>query len=245
MAGVALLLGPVLFQGFEVPANVSFGGAQRVAVHRLIGGARIIDALGRDDADIRFNGVLSGDNATLRARTLDGLRTSGAPLPFTWDVFYYTVVLTKFEADYRNGWWIPFRIECTVIRDEAAEVFDAVVSLAQSAVGDVLGAATWSNGTVALDTLQNAIASPGATTMGSASYFAAQEGLSSARNGLGQAIAATGATVTSVDPNSASSAAAGIAALGTVTNAAQQLGELAIAQGYLGRAAANLANAST
>lgn len=246
MAGIALLLGPILFQGFEVPASVSLGGAQRVAIHRLIGGARVIDTLGRDDADIRFSGVLSGENATLRARTLDELRAAGVPLPITWDVFYYTVILTKFEADYRSGWWIPFRIECTVVRDEAAGVIDSVASLAQSAIGDVLGAATWSSGAVpGLGSLQNALAAPDASTLGSADYVATQASLLSAQNALKQAIGVAEATVTSSTLSSATSAPAGVAALGTVTGAAQQLGGLAIAQGYLGRAATNLANAST
>ncbi|MGH7211420.1 MAG: hypothetical protein ACREF1_08165, partial [Acetobacteraceae bacterium] len=96
MADIALLLGPVAFQGFEVPACINIGGAQRVAVHRLIGGARVIDSLGRDDSELRFEGVFSGRDATLRARTLDQLRAAGAPLPVTWDVFYYTAILTRF-----------------------------------------------------------------------------------------------------------------------------------------------------
>lgn len=246
MPSISLLLGPILFQDFEVPASVSLGGAQRVAVHRLIGGARVIDTLGRDDADIRFSGVLSGENATLRARTLDELRTSGVPLPVTWDVFYYTVILTKFEADYRSGWWIPFRIECTVVRDEAAGAIDSVVSLAQSAISDVLGASTWSNGAApSLDSLQNALAAPDAATLGSADYVTAQAGLLSAQSGLRQAIGAAEATIENTALSSATSAPTGVAALGTATGAAQQLGGLVIAQGYLGRAATNLANAST
>lgn len=246
MAGIDLLLGPVLFQGFEIPASVSFGGAQRIAIHRLIGGSRVIDTLGRDDADILFNGVLSGDNATLRARILDELRTSGGPLPFTWDVFYFTVLLTKFEADYRNGWWIPFRVECTVLRDGATGTVDAVASLAQSAVSDVLGATIWSNGAVpGLDSLQNAVLAPDATTVGSAGYAAAQAGLLSAQGALSQAIGAAESAIAGATLSSAITASAGATALGTVTNAAQRLGGLAIAQGYLGRAATNLANAST
>lgn len=246
MAGIALLLGPILFEGFEVPSSVSFGGSQHVAIHRLIGGARVIDTLGRDDANIRFSGILSGDNATLRARTLDELRTSGVPLPITWDVFYYTVIVAKFEADYRNGWWIPFRIECIVVRDEAAGIIDAVTSLAQSTISDVLGAATWSNGAVpSLVDPQNALAAPDATTIGSADYVAAQAGLLSAQNALSRAMGAAEATITGVTLSSPASASAGVTALETATSAAQQLGGLAIAQGYLGRAATNLANAST
>ena len=246
MADATLLLGPVLFQDFEVPASINFGGGQRAAVHRLIGGSRIIDTLGRDDADIRFAGVLSGSNATLRARTLDELRTTGLPLALTWDVFYYTVVLTRFDSDYRNGWWIPFRVECTVLRDEAATIVDNVASLAQDATGDVSSALTWSGGTVtSLGGLPSAMAAPDATTRGSAAYLAAQADLLSAQNDLSLAIGTAGATVTNAAIDTATSAPTAITQLSLATTAAQQLGSFAIGQGYLSRAAINLAGAST
>ena len=50
----AYSLGSVSFRSFEVPATINVGGAQRLAVHRLLGGIRVIDALGRDDSDISF-----------------------------------------------------------------------------------------------------------------------------------------------------------------------------------------------
>jgi hypothetical protein len=40
-----LLIGPVLLEAFELPARVAWGGRQRLAVHRLPGGRRVIDAL--------------------------------------------------------------------------------------------------------------------------------------------------------------------------------------------------------
>ena len=140
MSDIVLLLGPIGFKDFEIPANIGFGGEQRLAVHKLLGGARVIDALGRDDTEITFNGIFSGSDATLRARGLDVLRAQGLPLPLTWDVFFYMVVIRSFEADYRSGWWIPYRIACTVVRDEAGALIDAGISLATSAVSDVASA---------------------------------------------------------------------------------------------------------
>ena len=109
MSNVALLLGPVSFQSFEIPARINFGGAQRLAIHRLPGGTRVIDALGRDDSDISFSGTFSGPQATLRARAIDEMRVAGFSIPLTWDVFFYNVIIKKFEADYHSGWWIPYR----------------------------------------------------------------------------------------------------------------------------------------
>ena len=105
MTDVALLLGPIVFQDFEVPSGINFGGRQRLALHRLPSGSRVIDALGRDDAQISFSGIFAGSDAILRARSLDELRVAGIPLPLTWDVLFYTVLISDFCADYRSSWW--------------------------------------------------------------------------------------------------------------------------------------------
>lgn len=246
MADIALLLGPVVFQDFEVPARINIGGAQRVALHRLIGGERVIDTLGRDDSELRFEGVFSGQDATLRARALDQLRAAGAPLPVTWDVFYYTAILTRFEADYRNAWWIPFRIACTVVRDEAAVPLTIALSLGDSALSDLSQAITWMAGTdLGLTAAQSALSAPSAAVRGTADYAGAQGSLAAVQSALFQTMNSTELTLKSANLGSTSSASDTIAALGTSVSSAQQLAGLAIASGYVGRAASNFANAST
>jgi hypothetical protein len=93
MPDTILILGPIVFRDFEIPEKINFGGAQRMAVHQLPGGARVIDALGRDDAEITFTGTFTGPDATLRARALDEMRALGTTLPLTWDVFTYSVLV--------------------------------------------------------------------------------------------------------------------------------------------------------
>lgn len=246
MADIVLLLGPVVFQDFEVPASINLGGEQRLAVHRLVGGARVIDCLGRDDADLRFEGVFSGPNATLRARTLDALRASGTPLPLTWDVFYYTVILTKFEADYRSGWWIPFRIACTVLRDEAAALINTGFSLAGSAASDVAAAVSWALGAnVDLGALQSALTAPSATVRGASDYIKAQASLGAAQGAISQAIGPAEAALNSARLNGAFSSATAASGLSAAVSSAGQLAALATAGSYIGRAAINFSNAST
>ena len=92
MSDFSLTLGPVAFAGFELPSSITIGGHQRLAIHRLPGGLRIIDALGPDPADIAFSGIFTGPDAADRARLLDALRVAGAALPLAWDAFMYTVV---------------------------------------------------------------------------------------------------------------------------------------------------------
>jgi hypothetical protein len=246
MADVTLLLGPVVFQDFEVPSGVNFGGRQRLVMHRLPGGSRVIDALGRDDAQISFSGIFSGSDATLRARSLDQLRVAGIALPLTWDVLFYTVLISEFQASYRSSWWIPYRIVCTVLRDEASELIQFAASLATTALADIGTASGYAMDVgVDLSPLQAALAAPGATTRGTAAYAAAQNCLVGTNTSISTSILAANGALVDATVAGAGSAEAGVAGLLTATDAAGQLSSLVSASSYIGRTATNLTNAST
>ena len=246
MSDVALLLGPITFQEFEIPSGINFGGRQRLALHRLPGGFRVIDALGRDDAQISFAGIFTGADATLRARSLDELRVAGIALPLTWDVLFYTVLISDFHADYRNGWWIPYGITCTVLQDEASALLQPVVSIATAALADIGSAINLaSNGGVDLSSLQLTLAASGATTRGTAAYMAAQSSLTNAQSSINTSIDATDTVLTNAGVADVSSAQAGVANLLAATDATGRLSSLVPAGAYVRRTATNLANAST
>lgn len=140
MDGDGLVLGPVLFQAFEVPAWVRFGGRQRLAVHVLPGGGRVVDAMGADDRDLSWSGAISGTDASIRAQALDELRRSGLPLLCAWGSWAYQVVIAEFEAQAAGPWWVPYRLRLLVLYDlsrppvELDLVLDGVNDLAQAAV---------------------------------------------------------------------------------------------------------------
>jgi hypothetical protein len=246
MSNIGLLLGPISFQDFEVPASINIGGAQRLVIHRLPGGTRVIDALGRDDADILFSGIFSGPNATLRARLIDEMRVSGLAMPLTWDIFFYSVIIKKFEADYRCGWWVPYHVTCTVVCDEASSAVASVISLADNALSDVTTASTFAAAAgIDLSETQSAVGMPDAAVRGTASYSSTLVTIASASvlvgSGISQAEATLGAALWPVD--SEVSSASGI--LNGIVLAAQQISTLTVAQAYIGRASINLENAST
>ena len=244
MTATILLLGPVAFQDFEVASGIAYGGVQRLAIHQLPGGARVIDALGNDETAITVSGILSGSEATLRARALDAMRVAGAVLPLTWDVFYYSVVVQSFRADYRSRWWIPYSLSCAVLRDEANALISSALSLGAGIAADIAAAALAAP-SLDLASVQTAIAAPNAATRGTADYLAAQTGLTAAGSSLRSAMSAAEATLPATALFSAGGAASGAASLATATAAAQSLASLTQANAYLGRTAANLANAST
>jgi hypothetical protein len=212
----------VTLDGFEVSGAVRFGGKQALTVHRLPGGGRVIDALGPDDADISWAGILSGGNAADRARLLDGLRRNGLTVTLAWDSFLIAVVVGELLLDFTNPWWIPYRIRCVVASGVNAPPMGTNLT-AQSAVLTDLGAA---GGFTNIGTIGAMLNTPGAFTEGTSAYATASGALSGLVAGTDAAIATTGAAMSAAD----------IPGMLTATEA---LANLSAARGYLARANAN------
>ncbi len=139
MAG-APVLGPVAFQGFEVPERISFGGKQQLAVHNLPGGGRVVDALGPEEAPMRWSGTFSGPDAAERVRMLERLRRSGEALPLSWDGWRFTVVIQEFAAETTSPWWIPYHIQLCVLPDDELVLGDGLPGVPSLAEAVSLGA---------------------------------------------------------------------------------------------------------
>ena len=119
MALIQVQLGDFVFKELEVPERIPFGGEQSLIVHKLIGGKRVIDAMGRDEAPIEWDGWLMGQDAQVRALYLDGLRVAGQPLLLTWAQWRYLVVIRRFEADFHFVGRIRYRIVCEVAENQS------------------------------------------------------------------------------------------------------------------------------
>jgi hypothetical protein len=246
MSDVVLVLGPITFRAFEIPAGINFGGRQLLAVHQLTDGRRVVDSIGADESTISFSGAFSGADATLRARALNYLRVAGDELSLTWDVFYYAVVLSRFDADYQNPVWIPYRISCTVVQDEAVASAPTIISLSNSISSDLDAAAAQCSG-LDLDftDAQDALTNPDATTLGSAAYAATQYSIGGVQSAINAQISVSEAALQTAATSNLTTATALVNALLQSAIAAQQLADLTSANAYIGRAALNLSNAST
>lgn len=231
-----LLLGPMLLQGFELPQNIRWGGSQKLAIHRLPGGERVIDSLGRDDADISWSGVFAGQDGTLRARALDLMRADGLVWPLTWSTFFFSVVIKSLAVDYGKGNWLPYRLTCTVVRDEAAALVSEVLSLAGRVLGDLSSAADLRTGMDLSGALIDASVA-GATNLGTTTNAQAKSSLSATNLVVDGNIQTQQAALLSVSPTTATGLNAGAVAAGN-------LAALTAARGYLRRALANLAGAT-
>lgn len=123
------------FSRYEIPEQIGFGGDQRLVVHELVGGTRVIDAMGRSDAPLEWSGLFQGENALARARYLDGLRIAGKPLVLSWDELLYKVMLSSFRPDYQRFYQIPYRISFTVVED----LSNPVTSIADAGIDELIG----------------------------------------------------------------------------------------------------------
>jgi hypothetical protein len=238
---VALVLGPVQFHGFEIPDRIGFGGQQRLAVHDMPGGQRVIDTLGPTPTDIAWSGIFTGPDATLRARTLDALRVQAAVLSLSWDVFFYSVIIGNFQASYHNSAWVPYDLRVSVLIDADQQA----PALLGDLLGDVLGDAASAYGFAALAgvglaTLQTALAAPNATVLQSGAYVAARSVLAGAQTSVQGGLTAANASLAGYT-SGLGNAAAVAGMIGAAANAAA----CSAANAYLGRISVNLANAGT
>lgn len=235
-------LGFIRLQSFEVPAVIGFGGRQRLAVHDLPGGGRVIDVLGGMDEDITFGGIISGENADTRAQLLDALRISGASVPLCWDEQYFIVIIAEAHFDYRKSWWIPYQLRC-VVRSNL--VYGGLATAASAGLGvaaDLIQAASQFDSLPAtLTTAETALSIPGATTPGTAAYATSLSALQSAQSTMAGEATASGAALPGFDLSLAgqnpSAAAAGLSG---ITQAAGTLASQSAASAYLGRGLSTL-----
>lgn len=220
---MAVTLGSVVLDGFEVSGALHFGGKQALAVHRLPGGGRVIDALGPDDSDVTWAGILTGGNAADRARLLDGLRRNGSTVTLAWDSFLVSVVVGELLLDFANPWWIPYRVRCVVAPDVTNLTTEATPTT-QSAVLADLGMAA---GFIDIGAVASSLAPAAAFTAGTSDYARASIALTAMVSATDAAIATTGGNL---------AAATTISSLLTSTGS---LADLVAGRGYLARASAN------
>ena len=221
-----LVLGPVAFHDFEVPERIVFGGTQKLAVHELPGGGRVIDVMGAQSADLVWSGVFSGADAAERVRLLDSLRLLAAQVPLSWDVFAYTVVIERLEAEYTSPWWIPYHLTCKVVQDPVAALIAFGSTLVSQVTSDLAVAAI----SVDFGAAQSAVAVPGVEIQGSAVNVAAIGAISSGQQDIETRMGAVGETLEN-------------GSLGDSVSACGTLAELGVARGYAGSAAATLLTA--
>ena len=166
-----VILGPVVFEGHEVPSRIGIGGAQAVKIHRLPGGGRVIDAMGVDDSAISWRGFFTGPMASARARLVDAMRQNGQLVGLSFGDYAFNVVVVHFEYDLQDrGALISYRIRTEIVPDDSGQVGDTTALIAASLLNDIAAATMAlsgpgsSGGAMALLGVTSALALPGGPT---------------------------------------------------------------------------------
>jgi hypothetical protein len=123
MPADVLTLGGITFDDFSTPQKMMGGGRQAMVVHKLPGGARVIDTLGPDEADIRWSGQFFGDNAYTTALALDAMRAEGQVLQLTWGGQFRSVIINNFIYEVKRlPVYVLYHISCTVYQNPSLGV---------------------------------------------------------------------------------------------------------------------------
>lgn len=144
-----LSLGGIVFDSFSTPRRMPFGGNQAMVVHKLPGGARVIDTLGPDEDDIGWTAQFFGNNAYATVLALDAMRAAGEVVPLIWGGQYRSVIIASFKPlAAREPVWFEYSIICTVYSNPAlgnlsvspdAGSIDSLVSSDLSTAGQAAG----------------------------------------------------------------------------------------------------------
>jgi len=137
-----LTLGDFAFASFEVPEQIPFGGTQRLTVHELVGGVRVIDAMGAAPLPIEWSGHFVGTTARDRAKALDDLRKAGQPLVLAWDELSFHVVIKSFECEFERFYRMRYHICCEVVDDRVDPVVSSIDPGIDQLVAEDLSTAT-------------------------------------------------------------------------------------------------------
>ncbi len=128
-----LVLGDFVFADMEIPERISgLGGKQAITSHKLLGGARVVDVMGRDDGDPAWSGRFRGANATERALELEAMRIAGEQPILSFGSFYYLVVIQSFDFVFERAYQILYSITLNVVTSLVAEATDTLDDLVTS-----------------------------------------------------------------------------------------------------------------
>lgn len=119
---VLLELGDYTFTRMEIPEKINLGGEQKLVIHELVGGNRVIDAMGRQYDPLTWSGWFLGETAIDSAKYLDFLRKQGKPLVLKWSEFEYSVIIKKFTYDFVQQYKLQYSITCEVVTDSSVQV---------------------------------------------------------------------------------------------------------------------------
>ena len=107
--------GTFIFQYFELPETIKFGGPYRAVVHKQIGGVRQIDSLGPDPGPISWDGLMLTHDGWDRAQQLYAMYEAGDKVTVTWTGWSRDCIISDLKIQYRAANYVWYFIELTEV----------------------------------------------------------------------------------------------------------------------------------
>ena len=131
-------LGDFHFTAFEGPEKIKTGMKQTLAVHTLIGGRRVVDAMGASYDPIQWQGILLSSDAEARRDVLNRMAASGRSYTLTWGNTALDVVIEGVTFEEKSAFEINYTISVVVLEVAVSET--AQGSALQAASADLASA---------------------------------------------------------------------------------------------------------
>ena len=146
------------FLDFEIPERIVIPGRQKVAIHQMIGGKRLIDVLGVEYDPITWSGIFTGSTTKSRVSLLMAMRDAGQKLTLTLDNYSFDVVITDFNPTYEFAYRQPYSISLAVIKrnDEPLSV-DALTGALNALINSDIGKAVGLSNIIDIQTVTDAV----------------------------------------------------------------------------------------
>ena len=135
-------IGNVAFIQDEAPEELAISSSQNLAVHDLIGGNRVIQALGTVWKPLKFEGVFWGANAEYRSRLLARMKAEGTIHRLTYLSYAFQVVIEEFTANYKHQYKCEYTISVQILKDVSGVVSYSTPTSVDSQIQTSVASAT-------------------------------------------------------------------------------------------------------
>ena len=242
-ASSPMSLGDFHFTAFEVPENIQHGIKQITVTHTLIGGRRVVDAMGASYDPIKWDGILLSADAEDRRDTLKRMAASGRNYTLTWGNTALDVVIEDVQFDEKSAFQIAYAITVCVLETAVTEaVQGSALQAATTDLGNAVGVSAPTGLTGIRNSLSGVLKTAQQVRSGTAQIVGVWNGLNAAKHQIDNAMAdANGVigaigSIGSITENTSNT----INDLERASNAFERLAQLGATGGYVGRAIVNV-----
>lgn len=236
-------LGDFHFTAFEVPENIQHGMKQITVTHTLIGGRRVVDAMGASYDPIKWDGILLSQDAEERRDSLKRMAASGRSYTLTWGNTALDVVIEDVQFDEKSAFQIAYSISVCVLEVAVTEAAQgSALQAATTDLGNAVGVAAPTGLTGIRDGLSTVLKTAQQVRSGTAQIVGVWNGLNAAKGQIETALADANGIVGAIGSigQIAENTSSTINDLERASFAFERLAQLGATGGYVGRAVVNV-----